>query len=111
MHNVQQSSLGVPGHAILLGLPPSLLVWAIVGFTVAIVAYIAEDVGNPDILSKVSAWALLAVLAMLLAIVATALYTFSIIWTFRPRPSIKESFRGLKLTRLLRNADSWRSKV
>ncbi|RXW24594.1 hypothetical protein EST38_g1226 [Candolleomyces aberdarensis] len=85
MHNVQHSAFGIPGHAILLSLPPTLLVWAIVGFTVAILAYVVQGVTTADIWSKISAWTLLAIFVILLSAVILALYTFSIIWTLQRR--------------------------
>ncbi|KAJ3549530.1 hypothetical protein NMY22_g853 [Coprinellus aureogranulatus] len=60
MHNVQNSAFGVPGHAILLSLPPTLLVWSIVAFTVAILAYIAQGATSGDQWNRTSAATLLA---------------------------------------------------
>lgn len=99
MHNVLHSALGIPGHAILLSLPPTLLVWAIVGFTVAILAYVVQGATTADIWSQVSAWTLLAIFVVLLSAVVLALYTFSIIWTLqRRRPvywkSIVDAVKG-----------------
>lgn len=53
MHNIQHSTFGVPGHAILLSLPPTLLVWSIVAFTVAILAYIVHDATSGDQWSRI----------------------------------------------------------
>ncbi|KAF8974342.1 hypothetical protein BDZ97DRAFT_1911538 [Flammula alnicola] len=46
MHNVQHSFLGLYGHAILLSLPPTLLVWAILLFTLSVIVFL---VGIGDI--------------------------------------------------------------
>ncbi|KAF6762362.1 hypothetical protein DFP72DRAFT_878635 [Ephemerocybe angulata] len=90
MHNVQHSAFGIPGHAILLSLPPTLLVaHAIIGFTVALLAYVAQGATSPDQWGRISTAALLGIFAVLLSAVLLALYTFSIIWTLqrRRRPS------------------------
>lgn len=85
MHNIQHSTFGIPGHAILLSLPPTLLVWSMVAFTVAIVAYIAQGAKSEDRWNRISAATLLAVFGVLLLTVLLALYTFSIIWTLQRR--------------------------
>ncbi|KAG2013491.1 hypothetical protein CC2G_010399 [Coprinopsis cinerea AmutBmut pab1-1] len=104
MHNIQQSFLGIPGHAIILGLPPSLLVWAIIGFTVAIVGYVVEGATTPDSWRRVAAWLLLVVFVLLLSIVMLALYTFSVIWTFQAPPSfdLKRRFSTFLFTSIFK---------
>lgn len=98
MHNVQHSYLGLHGHAMLLSLPPVLLVWAIVAFAISIVAYTVQGLTNVDSLHLVSAWTVLGVFAILLVAVTAALYTFSIIWKFQRKSwRLKDYF-----TRLLR---------
>jgi hypothetical protein len=85
MHNIQHSFIGVRGHAVLLGLPASLLVWAIIAFTVAIVSYTVQDLaakGSPD---RIPAYILLSIFFILFLVVCIALYVFSIIWTLRTR--------------------------
>jgi len=83
MYNVQHSYLGLHGHAILLSLPPVLLVWAIVAFAISIVAYTVQGLTDVDSLHLASAWTVLGVFAILLAAVTAALYTFSMIWRFQ----------------------------
>lgn len=83
MHNVQHSYLGLHGHAMLLSLPPVLLVWAIVTFTISIVAYTVQGLTEVNSLHLASAWTVLGIFAVLLAAVIAALYTFSIIWKFQ----------------------------
>ena len=87
MHNAQHNFWGFYGHAMLLSLPPAFLIWAIITFTVAIVAYAAESIGGHNEVQKVSAWVVLAIFVVLLVIVLLSLYTFSIIWEFRQRTS------------------------
>jgi phosphatidylglycerophosphate synthase len=86
MHNVRHSVIGLYGHAILLSLPPALLVWAILLFTLSIVISVMHGVGQETaIWRKVSIWSVLAIFVVLLIIVCLALYTFSIIWKFQSR--------------------------
>ena len=81
MYNVQHSYLGLHGHAVLLSLPPVLLVWAIVAFAVSLVAYTVQGlIGTASNLHRGSAWTVLGVLVILLVAVTGALYTLSIIW-------------------------------
>ncbi|PPQ83302.1 hypothetical protein CVT25_004041 [Psilocybe cyanescens] len=57
MHNVQHRYLGLYGHAILLSLPPTLLVWAILTFTVSVVVFVMNGVDEPEgTWAKVSTW-------------------------------------------------------
>lgn len=46
MHNAQHSYLGLYGHAILLSLPPTLLVWAILMFAIPVVAFVLHGIGT-----------------------------------------------------------------
>ena len=83
MHNARHQYLGLHGHAILLSLPPVLLVWAIVAFTVSVTAYTVDSLIQPRHLQSASGWITLSILFVLLVSVAAALYTFSIIWKFQ----------------------------
>ncbi|KAH6915305.1 hypothetical protein BKA70DRAFT_1258622 [Coprinopsis sp. MPI-PUGE-AT-0042] len=85
MHNVQHSLMGVRGHAVLLGLPASLLVWAIIAFTVAIITYTVRDLASTDAPDRISAYILLAIFFILFLVVCLSLHVFSIIWTLRTR--------------------------
>ena len=60
----------------MLSLPPALLVWAILSFSVSLILY---AVGHRDG-ATTSGWVILAFFIVLSTIVATALYTFSVIW-------------------------------
>ena len=57
----------------MLSLPPALLVWAVLSFSLSLILY---AVGG----AKTSGWVILAIFVVLSTIVATALYTFSRIW-------------------------------
>ncbi len=86
MYNIQHSYLGLYGHAILLSLPPALLVWAILLFTLSIVVFVMNGIGNDTATwRKISIWSVLGIFLVLLIIVTLALYTFSIIWKFQRR--------------------------
>jgi hypothetical protein len=101
MYNAQHSYLGLHGHAMILSLPPVLLVWAIVAFTVSIVTYTVQGLTDVDTSYRASAWTVLGIFAILLAAVAVALYTFSIIWKFQ-----RKSWRFKHyFTRILRTDD------
>ncbi|KAJ7591136.1 hypothetical protein C8J56DRAFT_934769 [Mycena floridula] len=72
MRNVQHSYLGYHGHALLLSLPPVLLVWAIITFTVSVICYTVQGIATLD-----------PIQTLVCAAVVAALYTLSIIWSFR----------------------------
>ncbi|KAH9482388.1 hypothetical protein JR316_0004488 [Psilocybe cubensis] len=93
MHNVQHRYLGLYGHAIMLSLPPTLLVWAILTFTVSVVVYVMHGVNASEgTWGKISTWTVLAIFIILFMAVLLALYTFSIIWKFQRR-SVKIWYR------------------
>ncbi|KAJ6599194.1 hypothetical protein DFH09DRAFT_1130389 [Mycena vulgaris] len=96
MYNAQHNYLGYHGHAMLLSLPPVLLVWAVVTFTGAIVAYAmqhaGESVKSPD---GLSAWIVLCLFLVFLVTVFAALYTFSGLWSFQQRSRIRLPVRSV----------------
>jgi hypothetical protein len=87
IHNVQHSYLGLYGHTILLSLPPALLVWAILMFSVSVVVFVLHGIGTDGggAWTKISTWSVLAVFVVLMLGVILALYTLSIIWKFQRR--------------------------
>ncbi|KAF8076254.1 hypothetical protein FPV67DRAFT_1470975 [Lyophyllum atratum] len=103
MHNAQHNWLGLYGHAMLLSLPPVLLVWAILTFTVSIVAYAVQGITGVNTLRLSSAWVILGTFTVLLAVVMAALYTFSIIWKFQRRSWRIEHWKALWTRRRNRN--------
>lgn len=94
LHNAKHTYFGFLGHAVMLSLPPVLLVWAILTFTVALVAYIVEGVSDADLPTRLTAWTILVVVLVLSVIVISALYTFSMVWKFRQRT--KSLFHRIK---------------
>ncbi|KAF8914055.1 hypothetical protein CPB84DRAFT_1840809 [Gymnopilus junonius] len=87
MHNVQHNYFGFYGHAVLLSLPPTLLVWAILTFAISILVSILHN-PNGAAWAKISTWSVLAIFIILFLAVILALYTFSIIWRFERRTAV-----------------------
>lgn len=94
MHNAKHNPLGFEGHAMLLSLPPVLLIWAIVAFSAAIIAYALQNVSSLDATQIASAWVVVVSFVVILVFVSMGLYTFSIIWKWQsPTSNILRSFR------------------
>ncbi|KAJ6509911.1 hypothetical protein C8R47DRAFT_1095861 [Mycena vitilis] len=83
MFNAQHNYLGFHGTALILSLPPVLLVWAVVTFTASILAYAMQDA--TDATDSLSAWILFSVFLVFIVLVFAALYTFSALWRFQQR--------------------------
>lgn len=81
MHNAQHNPLGFEGHAMLLSLPPVLLVWAIVAFVASILAYVLQ--GLDSSVRNATPWVVLGVFMLIFISVSTGLYIFSIIWKWQ----------------------------
>ncbi|KAJ7904382.1 hypothetical protein B0H14DRAFT_2662592 [Mycena olivaceomarginata] len=88
MYNAQHNYLGYHGHAMILSLPPVLLIWAVVTFTASILAYVMQDVAGPDPADRLSAWMVFSLFLVFLVLVFAALYTFSGLWRFQQRSRI-----------------------
>ena len=82
MHNAQRSAFGLYGHSVLLSLPPTLLVWAILSFSITLILHAIDGIDR-DETSRISVWTILGVFVVLSTVVVLTLYTFSIIWKFR----------------------------
>ncbi|KAJ3827070.1 hypothetical protein F5880DRAFT_1475174 [Lentinula raphanica] len=82
MRNIQHNLLGFYGHAMLLSLPPVLLVWAIVTFTISTLAYALDSLGNHDVADWIAVGVVLVIFVCILGMVALALYTLTMIWTY-----------------------------
>ncbi|KAJ6539219.1 hypothetical protein B0H19DRAFT_1177742 [Mycena capillaripes] len=83
MYNAQHNYLGYHGHAMILSLPPVLLVWAVVTFAASILAYALQDAG--DSTDRLSAWLIFSLFLVFIILVFAALYTFSGLWRFQQR--------------------------
>ncbi|KAJ7179253.1 hypothetical protein C8R46DRAFT_1073123 [Mycena filopes] len=88
MYNAQHNYLGYHGHAMILSLPPVLLVWAVVTFTASILAYAMQEADAPASPDRLSAWMVLSLFLVFLILVFAALYTFSGLWRFQQRSRI-----------------------
>ncbi|KAF9451631.1 hypothetical protein P691DRAFT_723639 [Macrolepiota fuliginosa MF-IS2] len=85
LYNAKHSHFGFLGHAIILSLPPVLLIWAILAFTVALLTYAVQGINDAGLVTQLSAWSILVVFAVIFVIIIVALYTFSTVWKFRQR--------------------------
>ncbi|KAI1796251.1 hypothetical protein LXA43DRAFT_989002 [Ganoderma leucocontextum] len=81
LHNARNNAFGLSGHAILLSLPPVLLVWSIIAFTAGTLAYTLQDVSP----ASASAWVVLAIFVVVFVVTVVGLYTFSTIWSWHSR--------------------------
>ncbi|KAF7355205.1 hypothetical protein MSAN_01436300 [Mycena sanguinolenta] len=106
MYNAQHNYLGYHGHAMILSLPPVLLVWAVVAFSVSILAYAMQDAADPA--DRWSAWLVLSLFLVFLFFVFGALWTFSGLWSFQHRSRIL-SFRSIAsvFPRFLKKSKPW----
>lgn len=96
LHNARHRYFGFLGHAVALSLPPVLLVWAVLAFTVSLVVYVMQGAGDAELLTRLSAWTTLGVVIILVVIIGAVLYTFSMVWKFRQRTN--GLFRRVKNT-------------
>ncbi|KIK65392.1 hypothetical protein GYMLUDRAFT_38845 [Collybiopsis luxurians FD-317 M1] len=106
LRNAQHNLLGYHGHAMLLSLPPVLLVWAIITFTISTVAYALGSLGRRDTADDISMAVFLVIFVCILGTVLAALYTLSMIWTFS-----HADFWWIRLRRKLKKLYlPWKSK-
>lgn len=82
LHNAHHRALGLHGHAMLLSLPPVLLVWSIITFAIGFIAYTAQDlvVGDSDKGQWDAAWIALSISLLVLVVVVLSLYTLAGMW-------------------------------
>lgn len=87
----------------LLSLPPVLLVWAILLFAVAIIAYTVQGISSTDAVDRSTAWVVLFIVILIFMVVGAGIYTLGIIWKFQSRHSwvlsIFGSWRSRKVTK------------
>ncbi|KAI0775979.1 hypothetical protein BD413DRAFT_257633 [Trametes elegans] len=79
LHNARNNALGLSGHALLLSIPPVLLVWSIIAFAAAALAYTLQDT------TQASTWVIFALFVIMLVAVTAGVYTFSTIWHWQSR--------------------------
>ncbi|PSR71799.1 hypothetical protein PHLCEN_2v12300 [Hermanssonia centrifuga] len=78
IHNARTSILGLPGHALLLSLPPVFLVWSVLTFAAAVIVYTLQTPVN-----GAGTTVIIAFFAVMLFLLVIGLYTFSHIWTWK----------------------------
>ncbi|RDX53955.1 hypothetical protein OH76DRAFT_1479712 [Lentinus brumalis] len=83
LHNARNNPFGLSEHAILLSLPPVLLVWSIIAFTASVLAYALQDILRWPTL--VPQWIVLTSFVIVLVGVMIGVYTFSTIWSWQSR--------------------------
>ncbi|KAJ4481388.1 hypothetical protein C8J55DRAFT_427607 [Lentinula edodes] len=97
MRNAQHNLLGFYGHAMLLSLPPVLLVWAIITFTISTLAYALDSLGNHNTADRISIGIILVIFVCILGTVIAALYTLTMIWTYQNEYWWTRLARALKI--------------
>ncbi|KAG7097105.1 hypothetical protein E1B28_004486 [Marasmius oreades] len=81
IRNANRHILGLQGHAMLLSVPPVLLVWAIITFTLSIAIYTIQGVDDRDSLNRIVTWVALTAFVVILGTVIVTLHnTFSLVW-------------------------------
>jgi len=81
LHNAHQGIFGLHGHAMVLSLPPVLLVWGIIAFAVGFIAYTAQDLVGPWGTGQWdAALVALGISLLMLMLVGLGLYAFASMW-------------------------------
>lgn len=84
LHNAHQGTFGLHGHAMVLSLPPVLLVWSIIAFAVGFIAYTAQDlVGTSGTGEWDAALVALGISLVMLILVGLGLYAFARTWKYK----------------------------
>ncbi|PCH41288.1 hypothetical protein WOLCODRAFT_131819 [Wolfiporia cocos MD-104 SS10] len=96
IHNARSNILGLRGHAILLSLPAVLLVWSIVTFSVAIMAFALQTVTGGSQYDSASTWTIVGVFTLIAACVLVGVYVFSKMWTRRADSSLTNILKRLR---------------
>jgi len=82
LHNAHHGVFGLHGHAMILSLPPVLLVWGIIAFAIGFNAYTAQGLTGVSGTGRWdAAWVALTVSLLMLIVVALGLYTFARMWS------------------------------
>lgn len=95
IHNSRNHIMGLTGHSLLLSLPAVLLVWSLIGFTSAMMAYTLQTVTGVNISDGASTWVLLGVFAVVSSCVLASVYTFSVMWKWDSELPLKRYLRNL----------------
>lgn len=85
MNNAHRNFFGLPGHALFLSLPPVLLAWSLIGFTVAIVAYTLQPVTTNPTTDVASTAITLVIFLLVLLCTTIAIHIFIRMWRWESR--------------------------
>ncbi|KAH9938540.1 uncharacterized protein B0H18DRAFT_18585 [Fomitopsis serialis] len=85
MNNAHRNTFGLPGHALFLSLPAVLLVWSLIGFTVAIVAYALQPISSDPATDVASTSVTIATFFAVLIFTALAIHVFGRMWRWESR--------------------------
>ncbi|ESK97552.1 hypothetical protein Moror_17552 [Moniliophthora roreri MCA 2997] len=108
MRNAHQHVLGLHGLAMLLSIPPVLLIWAVITFAVSVVSYTTQGIDEGDVLARSLTWITLGIFFVILGTVMTALHsTFSLVWHI-PLGSTLWSLLVTSWKRPVRSVGRWR---
>ncbi|KAH9843919.1 uncharacterized protein C8Q71DRAFT_19389 [Rhodofomes roseus] len=80
INNAHRNTFGLSGHALFLSLPAVLLVWSLIGFTVAIVAYALQPITGDTVSDVASTSIIIAVFFVVLICTALAISVFVKMW-------------------------------
>ncbi|OBZ76187.1 hypothetical protein A0H81_03960 [Grifola frondosa] len=81
----RNNPFGLQGHALLLSLPPVLLVWSIIAFTASVTAYTLQNVTGNRITNAASTWTIIALFVVVFISAALGIYTFAVIWRWQSK--------------------------
>ena len=96
LHNAHHGVFGLHGHAMILSLPPVLLVWGIIAFAIGFIAYTAQGLMGVSGTGRWDgAWVALTISLLMLIVVALGLYSFARMWSTKRN-------RGQKVVRTRR---------
>ncbi|KAI0796552.1 hypothetical protein C8Q75DRAFT_741514 [Abortiporus biennis] len=79
IHNARNNIFGLPGHAVLLSLPPAFLVWSIITFAAAVLAYTLQNIS----VNSISIWIAVSLVVTFFLLLIIGLFIFSNIWGWR----------------------------
>ncbi|KZT65996.1 hypothetical protein DAEQUDRAFT_696245 [Daedalea quercina L-15889] len=85
MNNAHRNFFGLPGHALFLSLPPVLLVWSLVGLTIAIVAYALQPVTTSEVNDVASTSVTIVIFFLVMVCTGMAIYVFVKMWNWGSR--------------------------
>jgi hypothetical protein len=81
MRNAHQHVLGLHGLAMLLSVPPVLLIWAVITFALSVVSYATQGIDDSDSANRILTWVTLSIFVVILGTVMAALHnTFTLVW-------------------------------